>query len=86
MKTIGITVIALFLLLGAYNVSLTYTIESLKADNEKLYADNKKLVAMFDDQMLQSKLLKQAGWKDEKIDEFVGNGCLMYFEIGGNMK
>jgi len=65
---------------------ISFRIETLKADNEKLYADNKKLVAMFDDQMLQSKLLKQAGWKDEKIDEFVGSGCLMYFEIGGDVK
>jgi len=82
MKT-SLSIIVVISTIATTIMYLVLTIGSLKADNEKLYADNKKLVAMFDDQMLQSKLLKQAGWKDEKIDEFVGNGCLMYLGIGG---
>lgn len=68
-----------FTLLWVYH---SITVSDMKKDSERLYKDNKTLVKMFEDQQLQRELLKKAKWSEHKIDEFIGNGCLMYIEIG----
>jgi len=62
------------------------SIKKLDLENQTVMKHNIQLMDQFNEELKQVKLLRQAGWKDEKIDEFVSNGCLMYFEIGGNMK
>jgi len=78
--TIGSFIIVLTFL-GLWIYALYVEQGKLKLASETVYQDNKVLLGLLEDQGQQIQLLKDKGWSDKKIDEFVGQGCLQYIEV-----